>query len=158
MGNQLSTCVFVSRREIDATLAVPATPGKRLLEPLKSIGATTGLPMNALGDKEVGNEVEVHRREGGLWGCLEGEVTFVYGGELVEPWAKKLADGGTDDREVKAKGIQGGTEVALAAVDWLWLPAGQPHLHRTNKTARLFIIKIPAKDMVPLDAVPGWRG
>lgn len=158
MSEALQPCVFVSCREVDATLAVPAIPGKRLLEPLKSIASTNGLPLNILEDREVVNEVEVHRHEGDLWGCLEGEVTFVYGGELVEPWAKKLEGGGTDDREIKAKNIHGGTEVTLKAGDWLWIPAGQPHLHRTDKTARLFIIKIPAKEMVSLEAVPGWRG
>lgn len=154
---ELQPCAFISRREIDATLAVPATQGKRLLEPLKSITAANGIPINILEDKEVSNEVEVHRHEGDLWGCLEGEVTFVYGGELVEPWAKKLADGNTDDRELKAKSIRGGTEVTLTAGDWLWIPAGQPHRHRTDKTARLYIIKIPARDEVSLAAVPGWK-
>lgn len=161
---ELKPCAFVSRREIDATLAAPAAPGKRLLEPLRSIALMNGLPLNILEDKEIANEVEVHRHEGDLWGCLEGEVTFVYGGELVEPWAKKLADarlpdgqGGTDDREIKAKSIRGGTEVTLTAGDWLWIPAGQPHAHRTDTTARLYIIKIPARAEVPLAAVPGWK-
>ena len=157
MSSQLPPCVFVSRREIDATLAAPATPGKPLLEPLKSIAAANGLPMNILEDREVSNEVEVHRNEGDLWGCLEGEVTFVYGGKMVSPSAKKLPDGGVDDREIKAKEIRGGTEAILKAGDWLWIPAGQPHCHRTDKTARLYIIKIPAQEPVPLDAVPGWH-
>ena len=158
MPAPLQPCVFVSRREIDATLAASATQGKRLLEPLQSIAAANALPLNILEDKEVSNEAEVHRHEGDLWGCLEGEVTFVYGGELVGSWAKKLADGGMDDRELKAKNIRGGTEVALTAGDWLWIPAGQPHLHRTDTTARLFIVKIPAKETAPLEAVPGWKG
>ena len=158
MNSSLPSCVFVRKSEIDATLATPAAPGKRLLEPLKSRAAAEKLPLNILEDKEVSNEAEVHRHEGDLWQCLEGEVAFVYGGQMLEPWAKPLPDGGTDDREIKAKEIRDGTEVVLKSGDWLWIPAGQPHSHRTEKTARLAIIKIPAKEPVPLDAVPGWKG
>jgi len=158
MPFQLQPCAFVPSSLIVETLKSKPSPGKRLLEPLKTSAAEHGLPLNVLEDTEVSNGAEVHRHEGDLWHCLEGEVTFVYGGAMVEPWVKKLPDGGTDDREIKAKEIRGGTEVVLKPGDWLWIPAGQPHLHRTDKTARLMIIKIPAKEMVPLEAVPGWTG
>lgn len=152
----LQPCVVVRKSDIDATLASSPAQGKRLLEPLKMMAAEFKLPLNILEDKEVFNEAEVHRHEGDLWLCLEGEVMFVYGGEMVAPWAKKLPDGGTDDREIKASNIRGGTEVTLRPGDWLWIPAGQPHSHRTDKTVRLAIIKIPAREEVPLLAVPGW--
>lgn len=158
MPFELQPCTVVRKSDVDATLASPPAQGKRLLEPLKAIAAELKLPLNILEDKEVSNEAEVHRHEGDLWQCLEGEVTFVYGGEMVAPWTKKLPDGGTDEREIKANEIRGGTEVTLRPGDWLWIPAGQPHSHRTDKTARLAIIKIPAKETVPLEAVPGWRG
>lgn len=154
---ELQPCVFVQKSNIDETLAQTPAQGKRLLEPLKALAAEQKLPLNILEDKEVSNEAEVHRHEGDLWYCLEGEATFVYGGEMVAPWAKQLPDGGTDDREIKAKKIADGTEAVMHAGDWLWIPAGQPHSHRTEKTARLAIIKIPAKEMVPLGAVPGWK-
>lgn len=157
MALELPPCAVVRKAEIGQTLATTSTPGKRLLEPLKSRALAEGLPINILEDCEISNEAEVHRHEGDLWQCLEGEVTFVYGGALVEPWAKQLAGGGIDDREIKAKEIRGGTEVVLHLGDWLWIPASQPHLHKATGTARLAIIKIPAKEMVPLDAVPGWR-
>lgn len=144
--------------EIIKTLSQEAVPGKRLLEPLKSRALAEQLPINILEDTKVSNEAEVHRHEGDLWYCIEGEVTFVYGGELVEPWAKQLPDGGTDDYEIKAKEITNGTEAVLKPGDWLWIPAGQPHLHKTAGTARLVIIKIPAKEMVPIEAVSGWHG
>ena len=156
MAFPLQLCAVVCKSEIETTLATPAAVGKRLLEPLKSRALAGKLPLNILEDREVSNEAEVHRHEGDLWQCLEGEVTFVYGGEMVAPWVKKLPDGGTDDREIKANEIRGGTEVMLAPGDWLWIPAGQPHSHRTDKTARLAIIKIPAKEIVPFEAVPGW--
>lgn len=157
MTLNLQSCAVVRGKEIEETLASVPAQGKRLLEPLKSRAAAEKLPFNILEDKEVSNEAEVHRHEGDLWHCLEGEVTFVYGGAMVKPWARQLPDGGTDDREIKAKEISGGTEVVLKPGDWLWIPAGQPHTHRTDGTARLVIIKIPAKEIVPLDAVPGWE-
>lgn len=154
---ELPRCILVKDYQVKETLKTPAAQGKRLLEPLKTYAAANKLPLNILEDKEVVNEAEVHRHEGDLWFCLEGEVTFLYGGEMVSPWAKKLADGGVDDKEIKANEIKNGTESVLKPGDWLWIPAGQPHSHKTNGTARLAIIKIPAEEIVPLEAVPGWE-
>jgi mannose-6-phosphate isomerase-like protein (cupin superfamily) len=142
-------CVLVRKEEINKTLASAPVQGKKLLEPLKSLAAANKLPFNILEDTEVlNNEAEIHKHEGDLWLCLEGEPTFVYGGELVEPWVKKNADGTTDEREWKAKEIRGGTKAVLKPGDWLWIPAGQPHQHLCSDTARLAIIKIPKKYQV----------
>ncbi len=154
---ELQPSVFIPKSKISDTLSSPALPGKRLLEPLKTLALGSGLPINILEDQAISNEAEVHRHEGDLWQCLEGEVTFVHGGKMVSPWVKKLPDGGVDDREIKAGEIEGGIEVTLKPGDWLWIPAGQPHLHRAEGTARLFIIKILAREMVPLESVPGWQ-
>jgi len=136
---------FLIRKEvIDETLKAEPTAGKKLLEPLKSLAAENSLPINILEDKDVVNDAEVHKHEGDLWLCLEGEVNFIYGGELVDPWAKKNPDGTLDERELKAKEIKGGTEVILNPGDWLWIPAGKPHQHKCNGVARLAIIKIPS--------------
>ena len=141
----LSHRCFVIRKEvIDRTLKNEPTPGKKLLEPLKSLAAASKLPLNILEDKEVVNDAEVHKHEGDLWLCLEGEVNFIYGGELVNPWAKKNPDGTLDEREWKAKEIKNGTEVVLYAGDWLWIPEGVPHQHKCSLVARLAIIKIPS--------------
>lgn len=140
----MSKCLVIRKGEIDKTLASVPTPGKKLLEPLKSLAAVNKLPMNILEDKEVSNEAEVHKHEADLWLCLEGEVTFIYGGELVNPLAKKNPDGTQDVREWKAKEIKSGTEVVLHPGDWLWIPTGEPHQHKCVDIARLAIIKIPA--------------
>ena len=153
---ELKKCVVVRKEQVDETLKTPATQGKRLLDPLKTFAQQNWFPVNILEDKEVSNEAEVHRHEADLWYCIEGEVVFVYGGEMVNPWAKKLPDGGADDREIKAKEIRNGTEATLKPGDWLYIPAGQPHLHKTDKTARLFIIKLKEPE-VPLEQVPGWQ-
>jgi len=152
-----SQCVFISKTEIDKTLSTESTQGKRLLEPLKSISQGKGTPINVLEDNNVSNEAEVHRHEGDLWICLEGEVEFIVGGEMVGPWIHQKSDGTKNELEIKAKEIKDGEHHILSKGDILWIPAGEPHLHRTLGIARLFIIKIPARENVSLRDVPGWH-
>ena len=145
--NKPQECVFIKKETIDETLSSKAIKGKKLLNPLSAISSAKGLPMNILEDSEIlDNEAEVHHHEADLWLCLEGKVQFTYGGEMVDPWFKKLPDGSLDKREVKAKQIKGGEEVTMKAGDWLWIPAGQPHVHNCTGTARLVIIKVPKCD------------
>lgn len=135
--------VLVRKGDIEKTLANEPTQGKRLLEPLKSFAAEHKLPMNILEDKEISNDAEVHLHEGDLWHCLEGEVIFIYGGEMIDPWFGKKADGSENKNEIKAKEIKNGTTSVLKPGDWLWIPAGEPHQHVCKGTARLIIVKIP---------------
>ena len=131
----MNKCVLVRKEEIDKTLATAPTQGKKLLEPLKSLAGGNKLPFNILEDKEVlNNEAEVHKHEGDLWLCFEGEVKFIYGGEMVDPWVKKNTDGTENPNEIKAKEIKNGTETVLKTGDWLWIPAGQPHQHNCSGT------------------------
>lgn len=134
---------LVRKKDIDATLASAPFDGKHLLEPLKSISASEGFPLNILEDQNVSNDAEVHRNEGDLWLCLEGEVTFVVGGDMAEPWFGKKPDGSENQNEIRAKEIRGGAEIVLKQGDWLWIPAGEPHSHHTKGAARLGIIKVP---------------
>ena len=134
---------MIKKEDIEKTLKSPSSQGKRLLEPLKIFSKENSIPLNVLEDNNVVNEAEVHKHEADLWCCLEGEVTFIYGGEIVNPWVKKNADGTLDEREIKAKEIIGGTEVLLKPGDWLFIPAGEPHMHKMDGVARLIIIKIP---------------
>lgn len=152
----IEECRFISKSTINETLAQETSEGKRQLEPLKSLALAQKLPIQILEDTKVSNDVEVHRHEGDLWVCLSGEVEFVVGGALVDPWAKQLPDGTLDDRELKSKTLTGGETHLLHEGDILWIPAGQPHLHRTDNTARLYIIKIPTPIMIPLDEIQGW--
>lgn len=152
-----STSVFIPRSQVDAALSEKPEQGKRLLKPPKSIWQTQGMPINVLEDHSVSNDAEVHRHEADLWICLQGEVEFVVGGEMVNPWAKELQNGGIDDREIKAREIRDGTSYILHEGDILWIPAGEPHLHKTDGTARLYIIKIPTLKEFPLTDVPGWN-
>jgi len=150
-------CVFIAKGQVDETLLSPSEQGKRLLEPLKSVSLAKGAPINILEDTNVANDAEVHRHEGDLWIGLEGEVEFVVGGEMVHPWIHEKPDGTRNDREIKAKEIRGGESYVVGKGDILWIPAGVPHLHRTKGIARLFIIKVPAREEVLLEDVPGWE-
>lgn len=145
MDNNHHTSFFLNKKDIDAMCTTAPMGGKNLLEPLKSIAIERGLPFKILEDHQVVNDAEVHLDEGDLWYCLEGEVTFVYGGALVEPRVKVRKDGTEDVSEQLGKEISGGTEAILKSGDWLWIPAGQPHQHSCAGTARLMIIKIPVK-------------
>src|SRR3989344_5285278 len=131
------SCVVVRKKQITDTLKQESFSGKRLLEPLKSFAIGNSLPLNILEDKEISNDAEVHMREADLWHCLEGEVTFVYGGEMVDPWFGKNPDGSENKDEIKAKEIKGGDTVVLCPGDWFFIPAGQPHSHSCKGTARL---------------------
>ena len=81
--------------------------------------------------------------EADLWYCLEGEVEFAYGGEMVGSRFQKNPDGTENKNEITGKEIRGGEAVTLHAGDWLYIPAGEPHRHSCKKTARIIIIKIP---------------
>lgn len=140
----MSNWVLVKKELIEETLKTPAKSGKGLVEPFKSLATEKNLPFKILEDKEIiDNEAEIHRHEGDLWQCLQGEVTFICGGKLIGPTAKKNKDGTIDEREWKGSGIQGGTEMVLRPGDWLWIPPGEAHQHNCKETARLIIIKIP---------------
>lgn len=144
----MDKCVLIKKELIEETLRTGAKRGKNLVEPLKSFALQNNLPFKILEDKEVANEAEVHKTEGDLWSCLEGEAIFTYGGELVG--AEVVVQNGIPNKnELKAKEILGGTETMLRPGDWLWIPPGQPHQHRCLKTTRLIIIKIPAKTDLP---------
>lgn len=134
--------IYIPKSMIDETLAQAPLRGKRNIEPLKSFSKTHGASITILEDTDVINDAEVHAKEADLWGCIDGEVTFLCGGELIDPWYAKKADGSKNQNELKAKTIKGGTKIVLKSGDWLQIPAGEPHQHSCRGTARLFIIKI----------------
>lgn len=128
------------KEDIDRYLATAPVRGKHLLEPLKSLAESLGGSLKILEDAYVSdNEAEVHDTERDIWLCLEGQPTFVHGGELVRP--RQVGDG-----EWKAKEIKGGTTLVLQPGDWLEIPAFEPHQHNCpDGVARMVIIKVPVK-------------
>ena len=106
---------------------------EEVLEKLKG----SSLPFKIHEDIQTMNKAEVHKKAGDLWLCLEGEPTFILGGELENPWLK---DG--DENELRAESIKGGDEIVLKPGDWLWAQSGCPHQHGCKNKAVLMIIKI----------------
>lgn len=135
--------VYISKERIDETLAASPIQGKKLLEPLKSLAAKTGAPLNIIELDHHTNVPEVHQFSDDFWYCIEGEVRFFVGGTMIEPRTRVAPDGTLDETEVRAKSIEGSKEILVKSGDWLWIPAGEPHQHTTEGTARLAIIKIP---------------
>jgi len=130
---------LVRKEEIGKILKMAPVAGKKMLEPLRALFLAKELPFGIVEDFQVKDgEAEVHKHEGDLWLCLEGEVKFICGGELVESWVKENSNG----NEFGGKDIRGGETVILKPGDWLWIPPGEPHLHRA-KLARMVVVKIP---------------
>ncbi len=158
---ELQPCAFikasVSRETLSPSLEA-LKEGKYQPDPLKSQADALGAPVSILVEKNVAdgdNAVEIHRHEGDLWIGIDGEVHFEVGGTPTEVFVRRREDGSTNELELRANGIQGGTTYTVGAGDILFIPAGQPHRHWTGRQAgRLWIIKIPAKEAIPLTHFP----
>jgi mannose-6-phosphate isomerase-like protein (cupin superfamily) len=138
-----SVCI-VRKEEIDDVLLAKQKEGKTVLEPFRTYARERGLPFVILEDsRALSNEAEVHKTNGDLWHCLEGQAEFVYGGQMVNPWIKTRKDGTRDENELLAKEISGGATVTIKQGDWLWIPAGVAHQHRAEGVARFVVIKVP---------------
>lgn len=132
--------VFIAKSEFLKSLENAPVPGKHILEPSKSFAKATGFPAKILENCQVTDgKAEVHDHEGDLWYCLEGEVTFVTGGTLLDPEEISKSPG-----EWQGSGIEDGVSDILREGDWLWIPPGDPHLHTCARAGRMVIIKIPA--------------
>ena len=142
MSNETKRWAVIRGQEIQEILKKPPTKGKKHLEPLKSRFIAGEIPFGIMEDSEIAEtESEIHKHEGDLWFCLEGEPEFICGGELISQRARD----GSDGKELYGTGIEGGEKIVLFAGDWLWIPAGVPHLHRAVGTSRLIIIKLPSE-------------
>ncbi len=137
------SATFIPKALSDETLAAPALPGKRLLEPLKSFSLQSGVPLHILEDVGVENPPEIHMREADLWIGLSGEVHFVVGGTIADAQAQVRADGTANHDELTGMQLVGGVSYIVRPGDILHIPAGVPHSHSAAGPARLYIIKIP---------------
>lgn len=144
----MNRALYIPKRVIDEALVSIPAQGKHHVASFTKFAEKHGLPegaMRILEDHAVDNHIfEVHAHEADLWFCFEGRVTFICGGELVNPDLKKRDDGAIDERERRSENVAGETnEIILSEGDWLYIPPGVPHRHRSGGTARLAIIKIP---------------
>jgi len=133
--------VFVDKKTINKALKTIPKKGKNSIEPFKTWTVKRSLPFSILENNEVLNKAERHKNEGDLWFCLEGEATFICGGEMVNE--RILND--MENSESQADYIKRGKSITLKKGDWLWIPPGEPHQHSNKNLSRLLIIKIPQK-------------
>ncbi|HEY4499729.1 MAG TPA: cupin domain-containing protein [Candidatus Paceibacterota bacterium] len=131
-----------TQSELQELLNQKPVSGKHHLEPLKSLFLNKEIPFSVIEDFNVQEmKSEIHRQAGDFWICMEGEAEFTYGGELIKP--QEIP--GNDGNEISGDGISGGTTILLKVGDTLWIPPGEPHMHRNKEgsTVRLLIIKVP---------------
>lgn len=102
---------------------------------------TTGYKVHASRRVEAG-QAEVHTRDTDIIYVLEGSVTFVTGGTVVEP--REL---GPD--EIRGSRIEGGTARALSKGDVIVVPAGVPHwFFQVDETFLYYVVKATSPDAV----------
>ena len=81
-------------------------------------------------------QAEVHTRETDVIYVLDGEVTFVTGGHVVDP--KPIAPD-----EIRGPGIQGGQARKLTKGDVIIVPAGVPHWFKDVPSEfRYYVVKV----------------
>ena len=149
--------VVLKKALVDETLAAEPEEGKHPLNPFTEAAKTAGANITLLEITKDESRAEVHRGTIDFFYCLEGEIEFITGGELVEPFLREYEDGTVNDLEVRAPKIAGGEVEKLEAGDMIWIPNGLPHSNRTDSHARLLVLKIPANDIFPLENVSGWK-
>ena len=100
---------------------------------------TAGYKIHASRRMEAG-QAEVHTRDTDLIYVLEGSVTFVTGGTVLDP---KVI--GPD--EIRGSRIDGGTTHALNKGDVIVVPAGTPHwFSQVDETFLYYVVKATATE------------
>jgi glc operon protein GlcG len=128
---------------------VPTAPGDSLYLPSDRVSAafmkgmplieTAGYKIHASRRVEAG-QAEVHTRDTDLIYVLDGSVTFVTGGTVVDP--KTI---GQD--EIRGSRIDGGTVRALNKGDVIVVPAGMPHwFSQVDETFLYYVVKATSPD------------
>jgi glc operon protein GlcG len=85
--------------------------------------------------REEAGQAEVHTRDTDIIYVLEGSVTFVTGGTVVEPRT-------TGPDEIRGARIDGGTARALNKGDVVVVPAGVPHwFSQVDETFLYYVVK-----------------
>lgn len=131
------------------TVALPTAPAQALYLPADRVSAAflKGMPLvETMGYKihasrrEAQGQAEVHSRDTDIIYVLDGSVTFVTGGTLVEPKV-------VDQDEIRGTRIEGGTRHALNKGDVIVVPAGTPHwFYQVNGTFLYYVVKATGSD------------
>jgi glc operon protein GlcG len=85
--------------------------------------------------RESQGQAEVHTRDTDIIYVLDGSVTFVTGGTIVDPNT-------TGADEIRGSRIEGGTLHALSKGDVIVVPAGTPHwFYQVDETFLYYVVK-----------------
>jgi len=85
-------------------------------------------------------QAEVHTRDTDIIYVLEGSVTFVTGGTVIEP--REIGP-----EEIRGTRIEGGTARALSKGDFMVVPAGTPHwFSQVDETFLYYVVKATSGD------------
>ena len=114
-------------------LAKKLDANKVATEPLGSDGKSNFM----IAHREASGQAEVHDTETDILVFVEGQVTIVHGGTVVD--GKVTAPGQT-----RGSGITGGTEVSLGPGDVLHVPPKVPHQMKLAPGAKVtyFVAKV----------------
>lgn len=141
--------IFIPKAVTDRVLGKPPLQGKHFISSFGKLFEASGVPQGAQGAIEIlenheverfGNQTEVHRTAADLWVGISGSITFVVGGEVVEPRERVGADGSVNPNEIRGKAITNGAEYAVGPGDIFYIPPGEPHTHYGS--GRAFIVKL----------------
>ncbi|MDH4063088.1 MAG: heme-binding protein [Acidobacteriota bacterium] len=100
---------------------------------------TAGYKIHASRRVEAG-QAEVHTRDTDIIYVLDGSVTFVTGGTVVDPHE-------TGPDEIRGLRLEGGTARALSKGDVMVVPAGTPHwFSQVDETFLYYVVKATSPD------------
>jgi glc operon protein GlcG len=92
--------------------------------------------------REAQGQAEVHTRDTDIIYVLDGSVTFVTGGTIVDPKV-------TGQDEIRGSRIEGGTLHALSGGDVIVVPAGTPHwFYQVDETFLYYVVKATGHDAI----------
>ena len=92
--------------------------------------------------REAQGQAEVHARDTDIIYVLDGSVTFVTGGRVVDP--KVVAEG-----EIRGSRLEGGMLHALNKGDVIVVPAGTPHwFYQVDETFLYYVVKATGHEAV----------
>ena len=92
--------------------------------------------------REAQGQAEVHSRDTDIIYVLDGSVTFITGGTVVDPKV-------VGEDEIRGSRIDGGTLHALNAGDVMVVPAGTPHwFYQVDETFLYYVVKATGHESV----------
>jgi glc operon protein GlcG len=137
----------IAQAAVTAFAQAPATPTAfgevaYLKDTAVAAAFMKGMPLVETGDykihasrREAAGQAEVHGRDTDIIYVLEGSVTFVTGGTVVDP-------SGVGPDEIRGARIEGGRAQALNKGDVIVVPAGVPHwFSQVDETFLYYVVK-----------------